>query len=501
MAQPENRVLSDIVHLVTSNLFKHLLSLITAFIRPKWLSPEHFGIWSLLNTVIGYMAYFDLGLRSAMRYEIPKHRDAPEKLAIIQGTSFWAMLTMVFILSLATTVFIFVVDVNEMMRNCVLIVIFTVILGVYFEQRFNEMRGYQEFQLISKMVYLRFSISSILTLVLIYFWDIYGAFAAVAISVLMSNIFLRLYGTQMRYLHFDWGQCKYLIRLGFPIMMMAITEVVLRMTDKWVVVVYLGTRELGYYGIAAMILGPLLSIPGVSRDVTESLLMKEFSYNNANSRARIVERYLATPLLQTCCLTMPLLIGIAFFAVPAFIHLFLPQYVAGIQSTQILLIGCFFMAVTFPIRGIVIANGWQKQVAFLTLLPIIFSLFMNIYLVKLGFGIEGVALGSSLSFVFLAILLHTFILFRLRTDLKYSIKKLMVSSIAFPLMCGLIFIIEYQFPIDQYTHWFIQGIDYDVDLLVDQVIKCSLFLLAYGFLPLLLWKMGAFSIKSETIEV
>jgi len=501
MSKPENRVLSDITHLVTSNLFKHVLSLVTAFIRPKWLSPEHFGIWSLLNTMIGYMAYFDLGLRSAMRYEIPKNRDDSKKLAIIQGTSFWAMLILVLVLSLLTIVYVFVADIDETMRNCVLIVVAIVILSVYFEQRFNEMRGYQEFQLISKMVYLRFSVNSILTLVLIYFWDIYGAFIAVAMSILMSNIFLRLYGTQIRYIHFDWGQCKHLIRLGFPIMIMAITEVVLRMTDKWVVVVYLGTRELGYYGIAAMILGPLLSIPGVSRDVTESLLMKEFSHNNADSRARIVERYLATPLLQTCCLTMPILIGIAFFAVPAFIHLFLPQYVAGIQSTQILLIGSFFMAVTFPIRGIVIANGWQKQVAFLTLLPIVFSLLMNIYLVKLGFGIDGVALGSSLSFVFLAILLNAFVLFHLRTDLKYSIKKLMVSSIAFPLMCGLIFIIEYRLPIDQYTHWFIQGIDYDIDLLVDQMIKCSLFLLAYGFLPLLLWKMGAFSIKSETINV
>ncbi len=499
MEKPENRVLSDITHLVSSNLFKHLLSLITAFIRPKWLSPEHFGIWSLLNTVIGYMAYFDLGLRSAMRYEIPKHRDAPEELAIIQGTSFWAMLTMVLILSLATTVFIFVVDIDETMRNCILIVIATVILGVYFEQRFNEMRGYQEFQLISKMVYLRFSVSSILTLVLIYFWGIYGAFAAVAISILMSNIFLRLHGTQVSYLHFNWGQCRHLIRLGFPIMMMAITEVVLRMTDKWVVAIYLGTRELGYYGIAAMILGPLLSIPGVSRDVTESLLMKEFSHNDADSRARIVERYLATPLLQTCCLTMPILIGIAFFAVPAFIHLFLPQYVAGIQSTQILLIGSFFMAVTFPIRGIVIANGWQKKVAFLTLLPIILSLFINIYLVKLDYGIEGVAFGSSLAFVFLAILLNTFVLFRLRSDLKYSIKKLFVSTLAFPLMCGLIFIIEYKFPIDLYTHWVIQGIDYDIDLLLDQVIKCSVFLLSYAILPLLLWRRGAFSIKSKKL--
>ncbi len=242
-----------------------------------------------------------------------------------------------------------------------------------------------------------------------------------------------------------------------------------------------------------MILGPLLNIPGVSRDVTESLLMKENS-SNIESKAKIVENYLATPLLQTSVLTMPVLIGIALFAIPAFISLFLPDYIAGIQSVQILLLGSFFLAITFPIRGIIIANHWQTHAALINCIPIIFSLAINTYLLNQGYGIEAVAIGTSTSFLLLSLLLIGFVLIRLRAYLKYSWGKLSLAFCSYPIACALFFIIEYQLPLYPHTQWAIAGINYDLDLLFEQIIKCLIFLICYCPLPLLLWKKGAFSI-------
>lgn len=500
MKSAENKILNDIIHLASSNFFKHFISLLTAFIRPKWLSPEHFGIWSLLNTIPNYMAYFDFGVRRAMRYQISSHQHNPEKLAIIQGTSFWSTAIMTLILSLGVIAYALIADITQEMKISLFLVLLIVLLGVYFEQRFNEMRGYQEFRLISKMVYLRYTLTSILTILFIYLWGIYGAFSAIVIALLISNLYILRHGTQVRYTHFDWQALIQLIRFGLPLMMMSITEILLRMIDKWLIAAFLGTQALGYYSIGAMILGPLLNIPGVSRDVTESSLLKESSNGREDEKAQILERYLVTPLLMTCSLTMPILIGIAIFAVPAFIQLLLPDYTAGIQAVQILLLGSFFLALTFPIRGVVIANDWQTPVALLTFIPIIFSIAINIYLIKKGYGIEGVAFGTSLSFVLLATCLLTYVLIRQRAHLKYSIKKLFLSAVIFPLICSLLYFIEFKIPFYQQTHWAIDGIPYDLDLLFDQIIKCLMFLMIYLPLPLILWKKGLFSMKKTTVS-
>ena len=496
MKKAKDRILSDIIHLASSNFFRHFLALFTSFIRPKWLSPEHFGIWGLLSTIPNYMAYFDFGMRNSMRYAIPKHRDDPERLALIQGTTFWTVFTLVSIICLSVIIYSFNINLKEETRISLYIVIASVLLGIYFEQRFNEMRGYQEFKLISKMVYLRYTISSFLTVALIYYWGIYGAFAAITISLIASNIFMACHGTRVAYTRFSWKQIRPSIKFGFPIMMMGLTEIFLRMVDKWLIAFFLGTEELGYYALGAMILGPLLNIPGVSRDVTESLLMKEKS-SSAEAKSQIVKNYLATPLLQTSTLTMPILIGIALFAIPPFITLFLSEYVKGIQAIQILLLGSFFLASTFPVRGIIIANNWQSRAAAINCIPIVFSLALNGYLLKSGYGIEAVAMGTSAAFVLLSFLLISFVLIRLRYYLKYSWLKLCLSLLCYPIACAFFFVIEYHLPINQYTHWAIEGINYDLDLLFDQIIKCLIFLICYIPIPLILWKKGAFVILKD----
>ncbi|MCD6416053.1 MAG: hypothetical protein J7M08_05095, partial [Planctomycetes bacterium] len=50
------------------------LGLITAFIRPKLLSPEYYGIWTLLKLIPNYLSYAHGGTRTAMRYLIPLYR-------------------------------------------------------------------------------------------------------------------------------------------------------------------------------------------------------------------------------------------------------------------------------------------------------------------------------------------------------------------------------------------------------------------------------------------
>lgn len=485
MSKPVDSVLSNIARLAKSNLFQQLVSVVISYIRTHLLSPEHFGLWSLFNNILTHMNYFDLGLLNAVRYEIPKHQVTGDKeqLTIIQGTAFWGMSGISLVVIAIMLACLYLLELSDQQFYSLLIVIAIILFNIYHNQRINELRGYQEFSVISSTNYLEITLNAILTTGLVYYMGIYGAFLALAISMFFSNVFMFLRGTRVAYNRFDYSTFKKLIHFGFPIMMISITELLLKSLDRWLIAFYLGTQQLGYYGIGVMVLAPLLNIPGVSRNVLEPLLMQEITQSHDSEKARLFDKYLMTPLLQTACLTMPILSGIAFFALPAFVRVALPKYVPGIESVQILIIGSYFLALTFPVQGVVIVNKWQSKVAMLTLIPITFSITMNIFMIKQGLGIVGVALGTGLSFLLLAVLLLTFILFRLRRYLSGLIWKLLLIMSGFPLMVGAIYVAEYS---SQY---------YELSIIFSQSIKIIVFMICYLPLPMFLWRANLLSVK------
>ncbi len=83
----------NILHYASSSIFQKLLGVFTALARPKLLSPELFGLWSVLNVLPNYASYLHLGSRSSMRFLIPVYETRGEeekisatKAAVYRGT-------------------------------------------------------------------------------------------------------------------------------------------------------------------------------------------------------------------------------------------------------------------------------------------------------------------------------------------------------------------------------------------------------------------------------
>jgi|GEM_PF-1925169 len=518
MSKSKNTVLSNIASLAKSNLFQQIVSLIVAYSRPRFLSPEHFGIWSLFNNILTHVNYLDLGLLNAARYEIPKHQVSGEKeqLKLILGSAFWGMFSISLFIIMMLLTSLYFLELSQEQHYCLLIMIIIILLNVYHNQRTNELRGYQEFRVISATTYLEISLNAVLTVGLVYYIGVYGAFLALTVSMFCSNIFMLVRGTRVTYNRFSFSVLKKLIYFGFPIMMINITELLLKSLDRWVISFYLGSQQLGYYGIGVMVLAPLLNIPGVSRNVIEPLLFQEMARiqdmeesvsqgHVIQQKNNLINRYLLTPMLQTACLTMPVLSGIAYLAIPAFIHIALPKYIQGIEPVQVLIIGSYFLAITFPIQGFVIVNKWQSKVALLTVIPIGFSVLVSILMIKQGMGIVGVSMSSGFSFFLLALLLLSFIFYKLRRYLTGLIWKIVLIILGFPLMIAAIYAAEY---FSQYCELYslllqtgrwtdlLQKYD-DIPLLFAQSVKIMLFLLCFLPLPLLLWRANLLSIKQD----
>jgi O-antigen/teichoic acid export membrane protein len=119
-------------------------------------------------------------------------------------------------------------------------------------------------------------------------------------------------------------------------------------------------------------------------------------YHNEVEDRDDVELIIKQTSLTEIIVTLLSVVGI--FAVPLFITLFLPEYIASIKVTQLLLFSYIINATAFFASTHLLANDMQMRIMPLIMIVVFFSYFLNLYVLDLGLGLYGVALASSLAF-------------------------------------------------------------------------------------------------------
>ncbi|XPV75088.1 MAG: lipopolysaccharide biosynthesis protein [Desulfovibrio sp.] len=396
----------------SSMVFKQVLGLVVAILRPKLLSPEHYGLYSLLKVIPGYAAFVPLGARQTARFSIPRLQgEGREDLVLAMQSSlyfgtFWGNLLFLAIF--------FCVALPEAVTTVHYVGVGTfglfILINWYFEYQITLLKAHQRFDLVSQANYLS-AFMACGTLPLLYFFGIYGLFAAMVLAIVVISAMIHVLYPLPVLPRFDWREYVRMMREGFPIMCIGLAILAIRTTDRFVISGMLGTEQLGFYAIAVMIFNFLMNLPTVSREIMEPMLMQSLAQRDEREN---LDRFLFGPLLHTLYL-LPVLVGGAFFAAPLFLPLLLPQYTAGVPVTQILVVGSFFLGLCYVLRGILVARGWQYQALLVAGGVFIANLVGSIGLVHAGWGIEGVGLASTFSFALLFTGLLTLIRVRVGT--------------------------------------------------------------------------------------
>jgi O-antigen/teichoic acid export membrane protein len=155
---------------------------------------------------------------------------------------------------------------------------------------------------------------------------------------------------------------------------------------------------------------------------------------------RSLTRYITMPMVNLAMLTV-LPIGAIFVALPALIQLFLPEYNDGVTPARVLLFGLFFYSVAGMAGNMLLTINRQFLrlgiLAGCALLNFIFSYGA----LKLGYGIEGVAIGTSLAY-FVFFLGSTIIAMRYSMATPGESLKVVVKVIApFLYVCGALWLV------------------------------------------------------------
>jgi O-antigen/teichoic acid export membrane protein len=446
MKQEKHKPLASvIVQYSSSRFFQLVLGAVTAFLRPRLLTPEQYGIWTLFELIPRYASYLHLGTRDTMRFFIPFYasRGDYDKTEMIKGSVFTSSLLINLLLSCLLIILSFNKGFTTEVRAGFFVMSLIVILLFFKEYYIALLRAYENFSLIATSTYLNTAALLVLTIPLLYFLKLYGLYITILSAYIIIVVFLRIkYNHGITY-KFDFSTLKELFVKGAPIMVSDFSIQLITTSDRFVVSGLMGSTELGYYGIAILVVSFLIQIPGAAREIMEPRLMR--IVENTSSE-KVVNDYLLKPLINTAYL-MPFIIAPVFILTPVIIPWILPRYVNGIVPAQILSIGVYFLALAYVPRAVIVANNLQlKAAAFLPFI-LVFNIVISVILVKRGLGLPGAAIGSSIAFVVLFLTLFLFLSKSIKDRGNDWKSHIIGMCLPFPLMFFLLWVLYSIFPV------------------------------------------------------
>ncbi|HUT24741.1 MAG TPA: oligosaccharide flippase family protein [Sumerlaeia bacterium] len=425
-----------IAHYATSRLYQQALGVITAFLRPKLLTPEQFGLWTLLKIIPRYSYYTDLGTGASFRYLVPYYKEKGDcaRVEAIERCAFSAGFGLSVLLAVVILAFYLREGFGPEVKAGLLCMAGMVVLQFVHEYYLILLKAHERFSLVASTNYVFITAAFLLTVPLLYFLRIYGLFLSVLLAELVALAYLRIrLGSAVR-----WGLKKDVFRelvgKGLPLTLLNLAVVLIMTADRIVVSSMLGNEQLGYYGVAGLAMSALINVPEAAREVIEPRAMR--AVDSVPTEALISE-YLWKPAINTAYL-MPFLIGPAFLALPPFISLFLPKHVDAIAPGQILLCGVYFLSLAYVPRVVIVARNWQTQTLVLMPWAIAANVGLSVWSIRADYGLPGVAAASGFSYFLLFGLLLAFLGRKLERSGWEWWRYLGETILPFLIMCALL---------------------------------------------------------------
>lgn len=386
-----------------SNIYRQFLGLFSAYIKPWFLSPEMYGLWHLLNMVVSYSNFADLGSHAILRYMVPYHlsRGEEKRSDQVRGTVFHSVKYIKLLIAAAVCAAAFVMDFETVTRVGLYVVSALIVGEWYFDYHLSVLKGLQRFDVVTAAFFIRPTIAFFTGLVLMYFFGIYGLYASVTIALAAIVVYLRQVSPLKIVRGIDRGLLKEVVSRGLPFMAYSFSVTMVNTSDRIIVASVLGKESLGYYAIAVMALMVVKNIPSSSREIIEPAMMESIGRGDGGA---IVEPFLFRPLRSTAFFTA-VLVGGLYVVFPAVITLLLPRYVSGIEPTRILLLGSYFLALSYLTRGLFVAYNWLAGPTVIMIGVLVFNVAFSLLFLSAGMGLSGVALATALSYgiLFLAL--------------------------------------------------------------------------------------------------
>lgn len=396
------KIIADTMRLNASGLVVQGLGMLQSILLIKFLEPEILGLWVTALLVLNYANYASLGIEHGMALRLPYYRGRGEtgKSVVASDSAYvaWSLLSL-FCAGLVGLHATFGNHSAEMRfaLGAIAIVIPLTQQHAFFSRWQTSVPV--DFSVGMKVVMLQGVLSFAVVVPMAYVNGLRGALlGTILVNAVIALLWVRLSSFRFQK-HMSLSALRELVHAGFPMLLLVIGGVLVQTVDRVVIIQELGSASLGYYAITGLGGNALYGFLSQAGSAMSPHIVEE-SGRNVGVPERL-EKYLVRPTLLFAYVSAILLLFVA-AAVPMLVRTFVPKYLPGVSAFYAFVPGFFFLAITLTAGNILALLMIERRQArvpvYLQAAVILIQAAGAILAVRVGIGLAGVAVASTLSY-------------------------------------------------------------------------------------------------------
>src|ERR1051326_6539131 len=346
MAPRQHQFTRDSLGLAFTQYLVRAMSMARGFVAAKMLDPLAFGAWNALQLMMDYGGLAPLGTQQGLDQLVPARlvEGDPRRVSRLKQAALFNVVALT--LTFAALGLVWASVGTSRMRAAwhlsgVGVGVLCVVVG---NVGTSLLRSHGDIGGLTRWFVLQGLIGSGLGLTLMVWmgrWGLlWGWFAGCLVALLFvvrrgRRVFPLLPAPALESLD--------LLQVGIPLYVFSASSIVMRNLDRIVVLRFLGTQALGYYGLSVNVLTLLMAIPDSLTYVSYPQLVKRYSEAGRDPSA-IQER--VDRLVRGVAVGLPLVAGLCALWAPELVHVLLPKYDPCVDALRVLAFGATGIALS-----------------------------------------------------------------------------------------------------------------------------------------------------------
>ena len=388
------------VRYASANYAAQGIGIVNSVLLRRFMGPAAMGVWSLIQVILGWCGHASFGTTKALARDYPIYRGKGDhveadklKDVTMTFTMFMSLIPSAIILGYA---FIKGPTLETAYRSGLIFLAVFLFLQRFYDLVITLLRSDKCFNLLSLLVIANALAGLAMTATLVQLWNIYGLYAGTAVVTAGCLYFLLKAHPYHFKLVLDPAILWRELRLGIPLVGITFLLSFLKGLDKMLIAKELGFYEVGLYSIAMMVNSYVGSAPMMFNHVWYPNLQQAYGREGSSEAIR---HYLEIPALFLSVF-IPFVAAGSFFFMPLLVTWFLPKFTPGLPAMEIYMIATLYtLLAQFSYNFLTTLDKYMLSLPLLAVaLGINYG--ANTFFLRHGYGFEGVAVGTSLSFVF-----------------------------------------------------------------------------------------------------
>jgi len=411
------KILQSGVYVLVSNVMRLVSKFLVGIVSARILGPTNFGFYNLIDLVSKYGPLSNMGVSSGISREIPLNlgMGKEEYVEELNDAGFTGLLSTTSFIAALFIVYSFIF-LKGLALFAVVMASAGVVFNAVYEYDIMYLYAHSRFRIASAVMGFFSLALFLLTLVLVFFFNIWGQFVSICAVPLAAILFTYI----KKYHHFSFRinipAYLHVIKIGLPLIVIGIAYTFLITIDRILITRFYNITMLGYYGLAIMLFVFSQQIPDAISQVIYPRLNLLFGQSK---RVDALDNIAIIPsvLLSSA---MPLMIGLLIYVLPFVVTRFLPAYVSGIPAAELIIL-------PVTVIGVNILSTLFKIKILLSILAISIAVKVaSAYLFyTMGMGLEGIAIASTLGILTYSVSVTIISLVYLKKSLRFILQYLL----------------------------------------------------------------------------